>query len=150
MTTKPTPVKLPRKMSALITLALADLAKCERSEKYAVYMGWWHDRWTETSPCTVCFAGAVMAQSLGIGSHITGWEKGLAPVDFPGNGDQLYALNSLRSGLVGAAAEKLGLSPTERATAWSLERVPCEHSDDPKQFRADMRKLARELEAVGL
>lgn len=144
MTTKPTPVKLPRKMSALITLALADLAKCERSEKYTVDMDRWHEP-TFDRTCAVCFAGAVMAKTLD--ADVT---CALNPGNFAGDMDQLMALNFLREGKVWDAAGQLRLSRTDTVAARDFDRLLDDYSDDPKKFRAEMRKLARELKAVGL
>ena len=142
MTTKTKPVKLPRKMSALITLALADLVKCERSEKYAVCMGGWHEPDTFSGTCYVCFAGAVMAKTLD-----ADMARVFTPDHFAGNKDQLMVLNYLREGRVVQAAWQLRLSRSDVDKAHAFDRSV---DNDPKQFRADMRKLARELEAVGL
>lgn len=54
---------LPKKLSDLMLLALTDLEKCENaSEHYKIDMSIWLSR---NSHCTVCLAGAVMAQTLG-------------------------------------------------------------------------------------
>lgn len=62
--------KLPDKLSDLIELALSDLAKVERSKRYAVDMKFFHR--PKGGTCHVCFAGAVMAKTLGnpINQHV--------------------------------------------------------------------------------
>jgi len=143
---KPTPVKLPRKMSALITIALADLAKVERSKKYEVIMGTWHDpsRFGDRV-CAVCLAGAVMAKTLGADPSLQ-----IYPERFPENESALCALDELREGDALSAAIKLGLGVGAERKACRLSRHVAPYRDNPKKFRADMRKLARELKTVGL
>lgn len=77
--------RLPKKPSALILLALDDLAKAERSPRYRVDMGTYHggsenlpqyDPATckvtrpKAAPCVVCLAGSVMAFSLNVPPEI--------------------------------------------------------------------------------
>ncbi len=141
--------KLPRKMSSLITLALADLAKVERSKEYTVDMDLWHEPFDTfdgtRSVCFVCFAGAVMAQTLG--ERVT---RAVNPDHFFSNKDQLMALNYLREGRVVQAAGQLRLSCSHVGKAHDFDRHVDDYSNDPKKFRADMQKLARELKAAGL
>ena len=80
---------LPDKLSDVILLALEDLRKVERSKKYNVNMGNWHD---PNGACSVCFAGALISQS----DEATP-EKHLEPDDFePEDEIKFYALNHLR------------------------------------------------------
>lgn len=57
---------LPNKLSALLRLAVADAQKCEADPRYKLDMSQWHEPWEEDDGvCSVCMAGAVMAQTLG-------------------------------------------------------------------------------------
>ena len=63
---KPT-IELPDTPSELLTLALDDLNKIERSKKYKVHMGRWHEPYSNgDTVCHVCLAGAVMARRGGL------------------------------------------------------------------------------------
>lgn len=137
-------VRLPHKMSALIMLALGDLMKVERSKKYTINMGIWHEPdWHQSAPCSVCFAGSVMAKTLD-----TPLDDSRFPEHFSGhNSAALYALNALRSGSVDSAAAHLGKS--ERRYAHFC-RFITHYSASPKLFRADMRRLAHDLAKAGL
>lgn len=132
---------LPSKPSELIRLALSDLAKCERSPKYVIDMGEWHlapDVLNE--PCVVCFAGSVMAESLGV-SHTNDY----TPSDFDYETyEVLTSLDYFRRGLIDDAFSYLDMPDSEMP-----ERRITAYEDDPKQFRADMFKLCCDLEATG-
>jgi len=58
MTAYPT-LELPDLPSELIMEALADLRATEKNKKFKINMGTWH---TPNGVCSVCFAGAVLAQ----------------------------------------------------------------------------------------
>lgn len=88
--------QLPDKPSELIRLALKDEDKAHHSPKYRVYMNVWHEVYTYKGQlkCHVCFAGAVMAFTLG-----ADWKADLEPEDFiNGNLGKLNALDAFRSG----------------------------------------------------
>jgi hypothetical protein len=144
MTTKKKPIRLPRVMSELITIALRDLRKVERSPRYLVNMGMYHGRLWGDMRCHVCFAGSVMAKSL---RAVHG--AGLYPEHFPRNESQLYALDCLRTGEVASAAEALNVRRAA-ARGGSLDRQVPRYETSRKRWRAAMRKLARDLKAVGL
>jgi hypothetical protein len=55
--------KLPSKPSALITIALLDLAAAEKA-KQVIDMNIWCDVKLQNKKCSVCFAGAVMVGTL--------------------------------------------------------------------------------------
>lgn len=57
----PTIPQVPDKLSDLIQLALDDIDKCQKDERYVINMGTWHSLWD--GKCHVCLAGAVMAQT---------------------------------------------------------------------------------------
>lgn len=88
--------KLPKKLSDLIEVALHDLEACEKSDEYTVDMGRWHYP-SPDSPCEVCLAGSVMAQTLG-----TKTSRIACPGDFGGDVQQaLHALDEVRHGPIG-------------------------------------------------
>ncbi len=137
------PIILPRKMSALIRIALEDLTKVERSKVYEVQMGNWHLPLAD-GKCAVCFAGAVMAKTCNFKKSADVFPRRSSMGD---NLDQFFALDSLRQGEIGLAASELHLGlniilPEDRSIT--------PYSSDPKQFRADMRKLALDLEGMNL
>lgn len=112
--------RLPKKPSALILLALNDLAKAERTKGYEINMGDWHVA-ADTAPrydpetckvtapdddCYVCLAGSVMAFSLNVPRSVE-----LTPGDFSTDvQNALYAVNDFRVGDVGAALRRIGIA----------------------------------------
>lgn len=134
---------LPRKMSALIRVALADLRLVERSKRYVVNMDAWHLAKDDDHPCAVCFGGSVMAKSLDADPG-----RILEPRDFPGNTDQLFALNCLRTGDLVNAAAHLKIDLPALLDVSNVTITPYDTS--PTLFRHDMRYLAKNLAAVGL
>lgn len=135
--------KLPDKMSALIRVALADLAKAERSKNYKINMSAWHNPEGENK-CEVCLAGSVMAFSLGVQANY--W---MMPSDFNRpTFRKLNAIDALREGAVSEAATQLNLDEATYEKCRALNRrIPAYRN--PK-FKPAMRKLVRDLEKVGL
>lgn len=130
---------LPDKPSKLIRVALADLAKCERSKLYKIDMHHWH---TPNGKCKVCFAGSVMAQSLGCPRH-----KLLVPDDFDADTEnKLGALDDFRIGEVHVALRALEL-PTDGLPEY---RDIASYGAEPQRFKRDMLKLAKDLAEHGL
>lgn len=154
-------VILPRKMSALITVALKDLKKVEKADGYTVDMGDWHhpdtltcrngsgDTISEEDTCSVCFAGSVMAFTLKVAST-----KEAEPHSFPGNEDQLQALDSLRAGNVSDAARTLNLPGDSDGYYAKYAKydtcIPYYEYMKPKPFHTAMEKLAARLKKAGL
>lgn len=142
------PKPLPNKPSKLIRLALADLEKIERSKRYRVDMGQFHNpidtkprRAVEADRCAVCFAGSVMAKTAGAPRG-----RWLFPVDYdPDTHMKLVALDRFRLGDIIIGLVSMGLAPIEEE-----ERAICHYDVDPKQFKRDMRKLADDLEELKL
>jgi len=130
---------LPDKPSDLIELALADLIKCERSPKYEIDMSFWH---AANGICTVCLAGSVMAQSLGVS-----YNKNSLPSYFESDEkSKLRALDCLRNGNVEQAFSSLG---KYYADGEKFGREITTYSSSPGKFKRQMRKLARDLRAGG-
>jgi hypothetical protein len=138
---------LPDKPSALIRLALADLAAVEANPRYAVNMDSWHKPWQ--GRCHVCLAGAVMANTFGADPS-----KFLYPSDVCGDEtafDRLIWLDKLRNGILDPYPlyEERSLDlPEEIANTWYGE-TPL-YSDDPVMFREAMLAIAGSLESAGL
>jgi hypothetical protein len=143
MSAKKKSVVLPRKMSALITLALNDLIKVERSKKFVINMGDWHHAEPD-GKCSVCFAGAVMAKTCKFSLEQNGDVRPNRH-SMGENMDQFFALDSLRQGEVKLAASELSLDTVD-----GLDRDIASYHLDPKRFRSDMRKLASDLKKAGL
>jgi len=144
-------MRLPSKPSALITLALNDLRKVERSKNYKVNMEQWHSPRSfisrgDQAICQVCLAGAVMAKTF---KCSPGHHK------FPDSfGDRLTfkfdALDSFRTGEMASGLTQLGISETRRNKhMWTDRDIPGYRTERKGFYRA-MRKMAREFKAVGL
>lgn len=154
--------KLPKKPSTLIRHALKDLAAVMKMKgRYRVDMGTWHDpdiiedkRGREREVCSVCFAGSVMARSLGMDptayvepDHFSESTKG-----------KLNALNNFRAGHIAAGLQDMGVpyEKRERAEARGLKekmKVPSYLSGGGKKyakFKKAMKKMADHLQKVGL
>ena len=130
------------KVSRLIRIALADLEKCEASEEYTIYMETWH---SPNSHCAVCFAGAVMAQTIGISKSVGAIPHQLHPLVEA----QLLALNYLRAGFAQDAWNILlwrthGDYPLSRAY-YSVPEYDC----SPAGFKRAMRAMADRFEKAG-
>ena len=134
--------KLPNKLSDCIDVALADLAKVERSKKYIVNMAIWHLAVEEK--CAVCLAGAVMAKTL----DLPATEDRFDPVGFGKHNDfRLAALNYLRCGSP-RLAFCLGL--WRRLPKGVSAQFPVTaYEQDTKKFKRDMRKLRDHLREHG-
>lgn len=143
----------PKKLSAAIRLALDDLAKVERSKTYSVNMGVWHDPTYPEPKCTVCLAGAVMAGTLGVppdryASPSSHWGVNTKPKSFPLSWQRvLNALNTARSGYVNLA---LSVMHPRTADAEPMYIAVPQYSADRPGFKRAMRKMAKQLEGLGL
>lgn len=135
--------KLPSKPSALIRVALADMAKVQRSKRYRFNMGAWHEPGAKT--CQVCAAGAVIAKTLKIDP-----ENVASPHDFDSDTfEKLVALDQFRIGNVAGALSDLGV-------LWgTIDRVEPSvrivgGSRKPAAVRKRLFQIARDLEREGL
>ena len=166
--------KLPTHLSAGILVALKDLAKVEASDKYVVNMGTWHTPefkteynretgdWESTNKvenCQVCFAGAVMARTLK-----TPIADDVSIYSFSSKvRDKLTALDSIRCGDVSQAIynwygygkgseilAKLTDNPLLRVSDDEIVNVEVtDYDTDPAQWRIEMTRIAKGLEALG-
>lgn len=132
-----TEYQLPTKPSELIRLALSDLRAIEQDPRYRVDMEHlWHSR--AYSSCTVCLAGAVMANHLSADANL-----GYLPSDFPRNACALCAIDDFRLGNVGSGCGRM-----EVDTKLS-SRTITDYELDRKGFFCDMEELANDLEDEG-
>lgn len=154
-------IVLPRKMSALIKIALRDIRRAEEAE-FIVNMSTWYmpniqvecravddstliDQYTT---CSMCAAGSVMRFSL---ANEKQKKLELTPDMFAKNDNQLEAIDSLRMGDVGDAAGYLEFSDRHRFDYFKYDTVIPDYSmDDPEPFHKAMAKLQVKLEKAGL
>lgn len=136
---------LPNKPSELILLALSDLAEVEaRPNVYTVNMSVWHNG-EDLKRCLVCFAGAVIAGTLGAKPY----EK-TSPHRFPDDDNKLQALDLFRVGAVLDGLEIMGLQcPESFIIKWWYRQIIPYHVS-PVLFRTDMTTLAKSLAEAGL
>ena len=146
---------LPKKPSALLRLALDDLAKVERDKRFVVNMNEW---FKSNGHCQVCMAGSVMAKTLGvpIGERISTWENRTCNLDhFPVKVyNKFLALNEFRQYCFMYALEYLGV-PDKKiklacAALQALGMPRIEYEDDRTAFKRNMRRVASVLEKHGL
>lgn len=146
--------QLPNRLSATVRLALKDLKKVERSPKYEVDMGTWHEpvyqEGKEPEKCVVCFAGSVMAKTLG-----AEFDAILDPEDFGSdNADKLNALDILRDGQIEFALNTFyggnALGSFIPPHGFQLEMpVSYYNPKNPAPFHKAMTKIANHLEKYG-
>lgn len=120
--------KLPSKLSEVLGVAIKDMAKIAKLRDravvghkpvpYRISMGHWHEQQfanSRNSPgstvCAVCFAGSVMAGSLGVSRSVA-----TTPGHLHDNGEiserdrnRLYALNALRQFEIADAMATVGI-----------------------------------------
>lgn len=149
---------LPTRLSTTIRVALKDLTKVEASKKYKVYMGDWHSPDEEQGICEVCFAGAVMAKTLGC--HPT---KHQEPQNFEEDVmNKLFAVDRVRVGDIQRAVHTFyGWDKNDRflyhyklAKLWPAGlkrnvRVPVYNAKSPERFHTAMRLIADTLGDYG-
>ena len=133
-------MELPDKPSELILLALNDLKKCEADPGYEIGMDEWHQP-LYYNVCEVCFAGAVMAKTLGAEKRIS---KVPECYKDKNNNNKLRALNYFRIGNVRDGMVLMGLDFP--IIEWGV----ADYRHDPKEFHKDMEALAAYLKRHGL
>ena len=140
---------LPDKPSAILRVALADLYKIERDPKYYVFMGSYHDPrgYAVGKPpeaCEVCLAGCVIASS----PASKGGSVYLGPGHFNATAaKKLRMLDAFMNGWIHEGLYQMRFSLPE---GWLKTRVPTAYDVNPLKFKRQMRRLARDLERVGL
>lgn len=145
--------KLPDKPSKLIRVALSDLIAVEKMKKtYRIDMGDWHaGAFEDGDKCSVCFAGSVMARTLGVKPN----EDAVPSASFF-DADTCYKLDwldSIRSHggeLDGFGYKSLKKRFRSTGVDVSFDHDPPIYHYDPKGFKASMRDLAKAFELLGL
>ena len=147
---------LPKVPSELIRIALADLKKVEDHPSITVDMDDWiasnydgldtNDRPSEHRICSAGLAGAVVIFSLAGGPDSIP-ARIISPRYFPENENQLFAIDSLRSGYIADMFDFLGLDPDDGYSYEGLVTTPYEES--PEEFKEELEKLAKILEKDG-
>lgn len=134
--------QLPDKPSELLALALADLAKVEKSLRYEVCMEYWHLP-TEDGVCQVSMAGALMAKTLKVDRF-----KEFKPSDFETDTkNNLLAIEYFRMGFLGLALKIFGIG--SRRYPGVMIDVAYYHTHR-KRFKKDMRDIIKMLEREDL
>lgn len=148
-TKKPKPGKLPNKPSELTRVALRDLSRVERSKAYQVNFGYWHKPDTDIGKCLVCFSGAVIAKTLN-----TPIDLSVHPNHFKKQDERkLWALNDFKAGDItdGLMEMHIGARTIQRVyKKLGACTLVTQYKHSPKEFKRDMRKLARDLEKAGV
>jgi hypothetical protein len=133
---------LPDRPSALIRLALEDLARVEDDDRYAVDMTEWHTPRGD-GKCHVCFAGAVMK-----GVH--GPDRFLHDGDFTEETrNKLIALNYFRMGFIETGIEAMDGDVQKLPRGMAHMRI-VPYSWDRAAFRTSMEEMVAKLEETGL
>lgn len=138
--------KLSSVPSKLIRQAVEDLIACEQDDNYAIEMTFWHTpslKEDTNAFCEVCFAGAVMAKSIGLGTS----EQGAlflreCSVETE---SKLRALDHFRVGNVDKGLMLMGSLPGAVDDFSSPE-----YKNDPEGFKSAMLDLADRLEKQGV
>ena len=142
-------IKLPRKPSDLLALALNDLRKVEKSKKYRVGMYVWHRPALDSTPCEVCMAGAVMAKTLGVSRY-----ESRLPDSFPPPVEcKLDALDAFRNYMWRSGFSEMGVSESRSKKACDAlcsihDKVS--HEKDLNGFHRNMRKAVRIMRTHGV
>jgi hypothetical protein len=140
-------MKLPNKPSLLLSLALKDLEKAERSPKYTIDMGVWH----KPSPgrrghCQVCLGGAVLAFSLKFDPYVDVTSTSYLSVHCLGQ--KLSAIDNFRKGCVRSALGDLGIR--QESGIQVVDRRVENYHHDAKAFKRDMKTLIKDLKQMNL
>ncbi|MCZ6897657.1 MAG: hypothetical protein O7D95_02960 [Betaproteobacteria bacterium] len=124
------------KLSQWVELALDDLKKVERSPKYSIDMGTWHE---PNGTCAVCMAGSIMAKTLGADIELD-----VMPDDYSDKIRRaLEAIDYIRVGNIMSAIKVFTTTPIHDFDVMSYD-------DDKNLWRQDMRKIIKMLKAAGL
>lgn len=135
--------KLPNKLSDLIDLALGDLEAVEQDKRYKVDMNNWH---RPNGECKVCFAGSVIAHSLGARRT-----REIKPESFEAHTKvRLYALDYIRKGIVCCALNDIGARPDDLPCCDESTFDATAYETDPEAFKTEMALTAEALRQLGL
>ena len=164
---KPT---LPDAPSKLINLAIDDLEKVEKSNKFEVDMSTWVEKFYEDyetshkakgAVCSVCLAGSVMVKTLKVEKEISNWDEGDSkdPSDFDDDtSSKLSFLDDARGGYFESTREDLFEDyPFLRRAAFRAGLVDFSvqihipaYEHDRAGFKKAMRNQAKLWEKMGM
>jgi hypothetical protein len=133
------PLELPDKPSDLIEVALTDLERVERDDRYKIAMGEWHE---PNGKCSVCLAGAVISRVAQPNEY---WTPGLMN-DFV-FAEKLRAINYFRAGMVASALHTLNI-PFPEGLTYDLP-IP-EYENDRDGFYTGLRAMVGLLREYNL
>ena len=148
--------RLPKKLWALIEIALADLRKVEGDDRYRVDMMFFHGT-AYDDRCLVCLGGSVMSGSCAVARDVE-----VAPDDFGSQAWKFIALDRLRVGDVYSA---LSLAMNNKYQGFEVReghvfsilkslnisnRTITPYDMNRRAFFREMRALARRLKKVNL
>lgn len=154
---------MPKKLSTCLMTALADLERVENDRRFKIDMTDWcefKDKFGDApqEPCSVCFAGAVMAQR-GLAKRGKGFFYTTPDKYNRWNQDRFFALNDLREGAISDAIMRVHPEVgCERADEiqgyfreYSLDSYGGQsYESDKKAWKETMLMIAGVLKAEGL
>jgi hypothetical protein len=137
----------PTRMSDAIRMAVADMEVIEQTPGYQIaFPVVWHEPYGEY--CRVCFAGCVMARTLGAKPNQSVWfdDREIGGPDRKWMG-VFQALDAIRNGSVGVARSwwPEGFNGVLPVQNWPV----ADYTADPIGFKRDMLALADRLQAEG-
>lgn len=137
--------RLPDKPSELILVAMEDFEKIEKNPHYEIYMKHWHF-WDEEK-CHVCFAGAVMANTLKLPQTVEA-----RPADFGIEIDsKLRAIDWIGGGNFVMSLDCLGKYSSNIPTLYDCEyRMNYLSSFNRHEWKMHMATIIGILQAEGL
>lgn len=146
---------LPSVPSALIKLALSDLAACENDAAYEIDMSYWHRPKTRGIPfitrkttCQVCLAGSVMAQSLHCDVTL---EVDALEFNDPDTVIRLLALDHFRIGSLRMGVKRMCTDEDFEKLPSSMYHMPIkQYYLNPVAWLATMHEFVEKFEEVGL
>lgn len=134
-------MQLSHKPSKAIEQALADLAKVEASEDYKIDMGIWHTMIPGDRRCSVCLAGAVIAQRVSP-------DRDTTPSHFEDD-KRLIGLDYFRRGDIDGGLMSFGLHPADYYKIPLIMAVT-EYDGNPAEFKRDLQRIADTLKEAWL
>lgn len=146
------------KPSRLIEIAIEDLKKCEKEDRYVIAM----DQWVlpvlerDTKICYVCLAGAALVQHMNI-SYFDGTTKSVMPDHIYHAReltDRAHALNLIRSGHLIAALNHLGYDIFQERSKEIRDIQdhyrPVVYHRDKETFKNQMMRISKALAEINL
>lgn len=144
------------KLHKLLDLALKDLKKCDEDENFEIDMAVWFNV-DAHNKCTVCMAGAVLAQEVH-GGDIQNVGKSYTPGSTP-IPSKMHAIDDLRELCISSAYTRIyGVHP-EGNLMMDIDDIfqkitnnnePPTYRDDKEHFYKVMEELQSELKKIDI